>query len=145
MTDDPHSSSGSKDPITLSSPLKFSNIAGIRITPDRNIEVTGQIDQGFITFEFPGTSTAILSALFSAYACELGIGGKEEKEFANLLLTGFELRVPTKNGMVPLLLKCKPDLNLWFTLPAAALEDMGKAFLSAAQTLATEQPPTDKS
>ena len=121
----------------MSSVLRFSNIAGIGITKEKDIQVVGQTDGGYITFELPGKASAILSALFSAYACELGVGGKEEKESANLFLIGYEFRQP-KGGMLPLLLKCKPDLHLWFTIPVAALEDMGKAFLGAAETIAAQ-------
>jgi hypothetical protein len=127
----------------MSTPLKFTDIVGINITPDKNIQIVGKAEQGYLPFELPGKASAILSALFSAYACELGVGGKEEKESATLILVGYEIRNPVDGGRsLPLLLKCKPDLNLWFTIPVQALHDMGTAFLDAAKQLG-EQAKTD--
>jgi hypothetical protein len=129
----------------MPSALKFSDIVGIGITNEKDIEIIGKTDGRYIKFELPGKASAILSALFSAYACELGIGGKEEKEHANLFLSGFELRPPMDGTTVPLLLKFKPDLSLWLTIPIEALEDMGRAFLGAAEAIAAQANETNKS
>jgi hypothetical protein len=129
----------------MPTPLKFTEIVGINITPDKNIQIIGKAEQGYLPFELPGKASAILSALFSAYACELGVGGKEEKETAHLFLSGYEIKQP-RDGMLPLLLKCAPDLNLWFTIPVEALSDMGKAFLGAAEIIAAQaKNESDKS
>jgi hypothetical protein len=116
--------------------LKVLKVAGIRVTNERNIEFIAATEQGYIAIELPGEATAILSALFSAYAYELGIGGKEEKEHATLNVFAYEICQPTLESC-PLLLKCRPDLNLWFTLPVQALEDMGHAFLGVSKIAAS--------
>jgi hypothetical protein len=122
----------------MESRLKFTDIVGINITPDKNIQIVGKAEQGYLPFELPGKASAILSALFSAYARELGVGGKEEKESAGLYLVGYEIKAPIENDgrRLPLLFQCKPDLNLWFMIPTEALEDLGNALLDASKRFA---------
>lgn len=108
-----------------------------------SIEITGRTDAGEVVVVFPADSAAMLSAFFASAAGSLQSGATKRVLHPQFVVHGYELLEPKEN-QAGLLLKCLPDLNLWFALPVGVLDELGKTFRNAAQ-IAKRQSPGRKS